>query len=253
MKYKLLALDIDETITTEAASTVAPAVFEVLHAASQKITITFVTARAVNRFEEFLRNLNLPAGYHVIENGAKVLDPQGNIIYDLSIPHDEVQIILDTVSPFVRHQGFLADQHWRDDVLTIHPDHTITGVSFTCESETSASQLKDALEKLPQKYALYIGKHWEKPGEWKGILLFHKDATKGNGMRFVQEKLGITKDETIAVGDGATDITMFDAAGLKVAMKNAVPEMIEAADYVAPTVSENGIIDVIRKYVLNPS
>ena len=40
------------------------------------------------------------------------------------------------------------------------------------------------------------------------------------------------------------------ACGLKVAMGNGVPELKEIADYVAPSVDEDGISDVIEKFVL---
>jgi len=253
MKYKLLALDIDETITTEGASTVPSPVLEMLQKASKEIVITFVTARAINRFKLFLDTLGLPPGYHVIENGAKVLDPQGTVEFDLSIPHDEVQALLDVTREHATEWGLLSDEHWRDDLDTFDVDHTITGLSFTCISEERAQKLTSAVRTLPHKYAWYIGKHWDNPDEWKGVLLFHKNATKGNGMRYIQEKLGIHKDETIAVGDGATDVSMFDSAGLKIAMANAVPEMIEKADYVAPSVREDGIIEVIQKYVISSS
>lgn len=253
MKYKLLALDIDETITSEGASTVPSPVLEMLQKASKEIIITFVTARAINRFTLFLESLGLPPGYHVIENGAKILNPQGKVEFDLSIPHDEVQAILDVTRENAHQSGLLSDEHWREDIETFDPDHTITGLSFTCTSEENAEKLTTAVRALPHEYAWYVGKHWDNPEHWKGVLLFHKDATKGNGMRYIQEKLGIHKDETIAVGDGATDVSMFEAAGLKIAMANAVPEMIQQADYVAPSVQENGIIEVIRKYVISSS
>lgn len=250
MRYKMLALDIDETVTTEGAVEVSPRVYEALHKASEKLTITFVTARAINRFTQFLENLNLPQTYHVVENGAKILDPQMNLVYDLSIPHDEVQSILDVAEPYVISYGFLSDEHWREDPTTIDPVSTITGISFTCVSEEYASLLEQGLRQLPHEYAFYIGHHWSNPDEWKGILIFHKDATKGNGMRYIQAKLGITKEETIAVGDGATDISMFEAAGLKVAVKGGVQSLLDEADITIPPASADGIVEFIEKYIL---
>lgn len=250
MKYKMLALDIDDTLTTEGGQEVSSAVYDALHSAAEHATITFVTARAINRFQQFLEKLKLPKGYHVVENGAKVLDPQGNLEYDLSIGHDEVQEIINIAQPYYLELGFLVDEYWKDDLLTVGPENTVTGVSFTCVSETQAHLLEEAVNQLPHQYAVYIGKHWTNPEEWKGILIFHHDATKGKGMRYVQKKLGISAKETLAVGDGATDVSMFEAAGMRVAMSNAVPEMLESADYIAPSVHENGIIDVIEKYII---
>ena len=41
------------------------------------------------------------------------------------------------------------------------------------------------------------------------------------------------------------------ACGLKVAMGNAIPELKEIADYVAPSVDDDGVADVIEKFILN--
>lgn len=250
MPYKMLALDIDETVTTEGSVDVSAPVYEALHKASKKVTITFVTARAINRFTQFLERLDLPAGYHVVENGAKILDPQMNIAYDLTIPHDEVQEIIDIAEPYVIASGFLSDEYWREEPGKIDPESTVTGISFTCVSEEYARLLEQGIQQLSHEYAVYVGKHWSHPDEWKGILIFHKDATKGNGMRYIQEKLGITKEETIAVGDGATDISMFEAAGLCVAMENGVDTLKEAADITIPPASSDGIVKLIESHIL---
>lgn len=40
------------------------------------------------------------------------------------------------------------------------------------------------------------------------------------------------------------------ACGLKVAMGNAVSELKTIADYIAPTIDEDGVADVIEKFIL---
>ena len=40
------------------------------------------------------------------------------------------------------------------------------------------------------------------------------------------------------------------ACGLKIAMGNAVPELKAIADFIAPTVEEDGVATVIEKFVL---
>ena len=40
------------------------------------------------------------------------------------------------------------------------------------------------------------------------------------------------------------------ACGLKVAMGNAVDDLKAIADYIAPTVDEDGVADVINKFIL---
>ncbi|CAN5154861.1 hypothetical protein BH09PAT2_BH09PAT2_04040 [soil metagenome] len=112
--------------------------------------------------------------------------------------------------------------------------------------------LKEAVNSLPQEYACYIIHHWLVP-EWSGVMVFHKDATKGNGMHFIQETLGISVEETIAVGDGGTDISMYDFAGLRVAMGNAEEILKDNAHFIAPHVDEDGLVQVIEKFILSAS
>ncbi|MDG7042371.1 MAG: HAD hydrolase family protein [Nitrososphaerota archaeon] len=66
----------------------------------------------------------------------------------------------------------------------------------------------------------------------------------------MQEKLGIKKEETIGVGDFPNDLPLFKVSGLKVAMGNAVPDLKAIADYIAPTYEEDGVAEVLRKFIL---
>lgn len=249
MKYKLLALDIDETITTGASHIPSKKVLDALHKAAEKLTIVFVTARSEDFFKPFLKNITIPKGYHVVENGSKVLNPDGSNAYDLHIPDSEVQKIINVTEPYFLETGFLSGHDWDDDGDVNEFEGIISGLSFTCTNLENAHLLEQAVKKLPHQYALYIGKHWSN-SEWFAALLFHKDATKGNGMAYVQEKLNISVEETIAVGDGATDIDMFAAAGLKIAMENGEEFLKQAADYICPSIRDDGLATAIEKYIL---
>ena len=52
------------------------------------------------------------------------------------------------------------------------------------------------------------------------------------------------------MGDGYNDFPLLMASGLKIAMGNAVPELKEIADFVAPTVEEDGVAVIIEKFIL---
>jgi hydroxymethylpyrimidine pyrophosphatase-like HAD family hydrolase len=54
----------------------------------------------------------------------------------------------------------------------------------------------------------------------------------------------------VAVGNELNDLTMIQAAGLGVAMGNAPRELRRAADYVAPSNDDDGLVEVIRRFVL---
>ena len=55
---------------------------------------------------------------------------------------------------------------------------------------------------------------------------------KAEGLRVLFEHYGIPPERVVAVGDATNDIPMFKAAGLSVAMENAMPEARQCADRV---------------------
>ncbi len=72
-------------------------------------------------------------------------------------------------------------------------------------------------------------------------------AGKGNCLRTLANRLGIPIEETVAVGDNLNDLSMVRAAGLGVAVGNAVPALKDAADLVVPPVTEGGVADLIAR------
>jgi hydroxymethylpyrimidine pyrophosphatase-like HAD family hydrolase len=70
-------------------------------------------------------------------------------------------------------------------------------------------------------------------------------VTKWSGIRRLAAGWGIADEEICAVGDDVNDIPMIRAAGLGVAMGNAVPEVLAAADRIAPTHDHDGLVDVV--------
>jgi hydroxymethylpyrimidine pyrophosphatase-like HAD family hydrolase len=75
--------------------------------------------------------------------------------------------------------------------------------------------------------------------------------SKGTAMEAMLAALEISTAETIAVGDNWNDLEMIEAAGLGVAMGQA-PEGVRArADYVCGTAEEEGVREVIQRFVLD--
>ncbi len=248
MKYKLLALDIDGTIVVEGSDEVSPRTKKAIQEAAKKINVSLVSARSKHDQEIMIDLLECPPAYHVIENGAKVIDPEGNILFNLHIPQVEVQELLDVTNPYFAEVGFCIDSHWINEEMDTS-EGIVTGLSFTCHDYVQGHMLREAILNLPTEYYIYVGRHWQNY-DWCGVLVFHRDANKGNGLKFIQEKMGITKEETIAVGDTGFDLPMFEYAGLKVSLENGEDVIKEKADIVTKHVEEEGLVEIIEKYVL---
>ena len=82
------------------------------------------------------------------------------------------------------------------------------------------------------------------------LEFYHSDVSKGNAVKFISERLGILPSEIITIGDQRNDIPMLKFAGLGVAMGNAIDEVKAAADYITLSNDEDGVVDVVEKFIL---
>jgi hydroxymethylpyrimidine pyrophosphatase-like HAD family hydrolase len=57
-------------------------------------------------------------------------------------------------------------------------------------------------------------------------------------------------EEVMAIGDEENDLPMVEYAGMGVAMDNAVDAVKEVANYITSSNEEDGVAEVIEKFVL---
>jgi len=110
----------------------------------------------------------------------------------------------------------------------------------------------DLLNQLQSKFNnLHIVKTSSDLGtQYNAIYISSGEATKQHAVLKFAELVKISTKEIIGVGDHYNDFPLLIACGFKVAMGNAVPELKEIADYVAPTVEEDGLALVLNKFML---
>lgn len=73
---------------------------------------------------------------------------------------------------------------------------------------------------------------------------------KGIGILELGRRLGISREEIMACGDGDNDLEMLKAVGVGVAMGNADAVVKAAADYVTDTNEEEGVAKAVEKFAL---
>lgn len=76
-----------------------------------------------------------------------------------------------------------------------------------------------------------------------------EQAGKGNGLVQACRALGVDCARSVAFGDELNDIDMLKAAGLGVAVGNAVPEAKAAADFVCDACADDGVAKVLERIV----
>ena len=81
-----------------------------------------------------------------------------------------------------------------------------------------------------------------------GVDIISKGGGKAAGIRRFLSARQIDMSEVIVFGDSENDVDMLKAAGLGIAMGNATPDAIEAADYVTESVDEDGIYKALQHF-----
>ncbi|MEN8187814.1 MAG: HAD family hydrolase [Bacteroidota bacterium] len=79
------------------------------------------------------------------------------------------------------------------------------------------------------------------------VDISHPDANKGNALQIIQNKLGITKEETMVFGDYNNDLEMLSLADYSFAMENAHPNIKNAASYQTKSNEEEGVEIILEK------
>ena len=77
--------------------------------------------------------------------------------------------------------------------------------------------------------------------------------SKGIALATVARRLGVERDQVIAIGDEENDVPMLQWAGLGLAMGNAPDSVKRMAHAVIPSVEEDGVAWAIDRYILNAS
>ncbi|MBO5628795.1 MAG: Cof-type HAD-IIB family hydrolase [Aeriscardovia sp.] len=77
-----------------------------------------------------------------------------------------------------------------------------------------------------------------------------KGADKGEGILALTTHLGQNPQFTMAFGDGGNDISMIKAAGIGIAMGNALESLKNEADYTTTSVDNDGVLGALQHYGL---
>ena len=75
-------------------------------------------------------------------------------------------------------------------------------------------------------------------------------TSKGRGLRWLLNELGVPETAVLAVGDGENDIEMLQMAGIGVAMGNAHANVKAVADAVVASNDEAGVAQAIEQFAL---
>lgn len=268
MAIKLITIDIDDTLVNTAKQ-VTPRVKAALQeATAQGVKVVLTTGRPLPGVQEYLDELGLnhqDDQYAITYNGGVVQTTNGEELGGKELAYSDylrLREVADELGAYLQVETIDAAytsakeiNYWasRENFLIKMPliikpvdamdpnDHYVKFMFIGDEADIDS--WRDALP-ADVKEAYYIVKSTPQHLEF-----MHKDATKGSGLLTLAAKLGIDRSETMALGDQQNDVTMIEAAGLGVAMGNAVPEVKAVADVETTTQNADGVGVAVEKWV----
>lgn len=123
-----------------------------------------------------------------------------------------------------------------DDLLTVEDEILKVAVY---DFESSERVAAPAFAHYRQTHQVVIsGLHW--------LDVMGLATNKGAGLRHIQQKLGISREQTMVFGDFLNDLEMMDEAHYSFAMANAHPQLKARARFLAPRNSDNGVVRTIK-------
>lgn len=271
MNIRLIAFDLDGTLlnSKKAVSPRTKAALE--RAAGKGALLVPATGRLHRDMPEDIRSL--PSFRYVIAiNGAEVYDFQEErLLHEANLDRASALALMkymDTLPAiygwYQGGQGFISSLYYERMEEFAHAPWLFDSMkrAYTPTENPKKTLLEE--KSGPQKLQLYFR---DLEARKKALLeiprLFPQcavssslpinieinatDATKGHALAFLTKHLGLKAEETLAFGDGTNDITMIRQAGTGVAMGNAAPEMLAAADRVTASNDEDGLAKILEE------
>ena len=123
-------------------------------------------------------------------------------------------------------------------------DKAIIKMMFIDEPEI----LDAAIAKIPEQYHERFNLVKSTPFY---LELLPKTVSKGNALLHLAEKMGLDKEQTMAIGDEENDRAMLEVVGNPVVMENGNPELKKIAKYITKSNEESGVAHALREWVLD--
>ena len=268
MDYKLLVLDLDGTLTNTKKE-ITPRNLEVLIRAQQQGTkLVLASGRPTYGIAPLADKLHMEqfGGYILSYNGGEIIDWKtkkelyANVLPNTIIPqlyesakqnkmailsYDGDRVITENPDDeYVLKEAYLnkmeirASNDFLSDLSLPVPKCLIVGdpeLLMTVESDLSI--------RLQGEISVYRSEPYF-------LELVPLGIDKAQSLAVLLDKLGMKREEMVAIGDGYNDLSMIQFAGLGIAMANAQEPVKKAADYITLSNDEDGVAAAVEKFFL---
>lgn len=234
MSIKLIAVDIDGTLVNSQKE-ITPEVFSAIQDAKEAgVKVVIATGRPIAGVAKLLDDLQLR------DEGDYVVTFNGALVQETATGHE-------IISESLTYEDYL-DMEFLSRKLGVHM-HAITkdGIYTANRNIGKYTVHESTLVSMPIFYRT--------PEEMAGkeivkCMFIDEPEILDAAITHLAEKLGLTKDETMAIGDEENDRAMLEVVGNPVVMENGNPEIKKIAKYITKTNDESGVAHAIRTWVL---
>lgn len=270
---KLISLDLDGTLLDSRKRLSAGNLQALKACIARGVQIVPTTGRTVDGVPAVVKEIP-GVRYAIATNGAIIYDMKEEKIIDrrmldhskaLSILHilEEYPVMYD---PYINGRGITEEKFFNhmdnfgltkelQDMVRITRDVVPNIIRFVEENDSPIEKINMFFADPSLKSQIR-----ERLNEISDIIITssiplnleinHPEATKGKGILRLAEYLGISREETMAFGDGENDLSMIIEAGIGVAMENGMDFLKANADYITKSNDEDGVAAAINRFVL---
>ncbi len=267
--YNMLVLDIDGTLVGS-DKTISEKTREAIIKAQQRGKIVAIASgRSIAGIRKTASNISLEqyGGYVIAYNGTTVVNCKtGECIYNQMVPKELVKPVYEAAKRV--NAGIVV---YNDNTKEMISGNGLNEyIKIDAEAcNVTINEVSDFVKAInfPFNKFLLSGKP-EHMAEVEKIMakefgdrlnVFRSDpfyvellpryVDKGVAVEKLVKHLDIQREKVICIGDSYNDLPMLRFAGMGVAMGNAQQEVKEIADYVTASNDEDGIVNVIDKFM----
>ena len=259
---RLIATDMDGTLLDSQKK--LPEGFDSILQPLRKRGIRFVIASG-RQYYNLLNYFPLPEAndiFFLADNGADIFE-NGTNIFCSEMKQDSLPDIVNTIrgipnvqpvacglrSAYIENtnEWFLQNVKLYYERLEIVPDILAAAKTdrickiAAFDAENAEERALPILNRFGKKFNVVLsGQLW--------IDLMNQGTDKGTGLHFLQERLRITPEETMAFGDYLNDARMMQTCKFSFAMENAHPELKKLCAYRTQSNDNGGVLNAIRQY-----
>lgn len=253
MKNKILFFDIDGTIL-DSEKNIPTGVVEAINKARKNgHEIVISTGRAPFTAKSVMEQLKIDS--YICYNG-QIVHYKGKTIFKGTLDKKELQNLNDFATNREQPLVYMDSE----EMVSNLPDHqdiyeSISTLKISFPRKGENFFLTNDIHQALIFCDLEVQTDYEKAFPNFKFVRWHrvscdvlpKGVSKAQGIELLLNHLNMTPKDAIAFGDGLNDVEMLDFVGTGIAMGNAVEELKEHATFVTDHVSENGLINAMKK------